>query len=121
MIAQQRAAQHAPQGALTAGDKKDLVLTDRLLRAPGRVAIYGWHRASHDPIQPLSTVHGAGYADYSHGVRLVSRTVYVNGASRSIDAVLTDPELAALLVRNEEPVDFDAQGLVSVLQQRKPR
>jgi hypothetical protein len=35
--------------------------------------------------------------------------------------VLTDPELAALLVRNEEPVDFDAQGLVSVLQQRKPR
>jgi hypothetical protein len=121
MIARQRAAQHAPQGALTAGDKKDLVLTDRLLRAPGRVAIYGWHRASHDPIQPLSTVHGAGYADYSHGVRLVSRTVYVNGASRSIDAVLTDPELAALLVRNEEPVDFDAQGLVSVLQQRKPR
>jgi hypothetical protein len=121
MISQQRAAQGAPQGALTAGDKKDLVLTDRLLRVPGHVAIYGWHRASHDPIQPLSTVHGAGYADYSHGVRLVSRTVFVNGTMRSIDDVLTDPDLAGLLVRNEEPVDFDAQGLVSVLQQRKPR
>jgi len=121
LISQQRSVQHAPQGALTAGNKKDLVLTDRLLRVPGRVAIYGWHRAAHRPIQPLSTVHGAGYADYSHGVRLVSRTVYVNGASRSIEAVLADPELAGLLVSNEEPVDFDAQGLVSVVQQRKPR
>ena len=42
------------------------------LQRPGRIAIYGWHRGTGDPIQPLSTVHGAGYADYSHGIRLVS-------------------------------------------------
>jgi hypothetical protein len=47
------------------------------------VAIYGWHRSNGDPIQPLSTVHGEYYADYSHGIRLVSRTAYVNG--RAVD------------------------------------
>lgn len=97
MIAAQRATRQAPQDALTAGHKKDLVATERLARVPGRVAIYGWHRASHEPIQPLSTVHGAGYADYSHGVRLVSRTVYVNDAPRPIDEVLADPQLGRLL------------------------
>lgn len=94
--AQQRAI-GAPLGVLTAGDKKDLVLTDRLWRHPERVAIYGWHRAVDDPIQPLSTLHGARYADYSHGVRLVSTTVYVNGEPRSIFDVLGDPELAPML------------------------
>jgi len=121
LIARQRAAQHAPQDALTAGHKKDLVLTDRLLRVPGRVAIYGWHRASGQPIQPLSTVHGAGYADYSHGVRLVGRTVYVNGTGRSIDEVLSDPDLAGVLADEGAPVGLDGHGVVSVLQQRKPR
>jgi hypothetical protein len=97
LIEAQLAAKHAPQDALTAGHKKDLVATARLASAPGRVAIYGWHRAPHQPIQPLSTVHGAGYADYSHGVRLVSRTVYVDGAPRPIDEVLADPKLGPLL------------------------
>ena len=97
MIEAQRAAVHAPSDALTAGHKKDLVATARLASAPGRVAIYGWHRAPHQPIQPLSTVHGAGYADYSHGVRLVSRTVYVDGVPRLIDELLADPEFRPLL------------------------
>jgi hypothetical protein len=97
LITAQRAARHAPRDALTAGHKKDLVATARLASAPGRVAIYGWHRGPHQPIQPLSTVHGAGYADYSHGVRLVSRTVYVDGAPRFIDAVLADPQIGPLL------------------------
>jgi hypothetical protein len=97
LIEAQRAAKHAPDDALTAGHKKDLVATSRLASAPGRVAIYGWHRAPNQPIQPLSTVHGAGYADYSHGVRLVSRTVYVDGVPRSMDELLADPQLHALL------------------------
>lgn len=58
-------------GELTSGDKKDLVITNLLNNKPGRVAIYGWHRKSGEPIQPLSTYHGEHYADYSHGVRLV--------------------------------------------------
>ena len=97
LIAAQLAARHAPRDALTAGHKKDLVATARLASAPGRVAIYGWHRARHQPIQPLSTVHGAGYADYSHGVRLVSRIVYVDVAPRPIDEVLADPKISPLL------------------------
>ena len=97
LITRQRSALGAPLGELTAGGKKDLVLTSRLWQIPGRVAIYGWHRAAHQPIQPLSTVHGAKYADYSHGVRLVSNTVYVNGVKRSITDVLAEPALASLL------------------------
>jgi hypothetical protein len=86
-----------PLGGLTAGDKKDIVLTNRLASRPGQVAIYGWHRTSGSPIQPLSLVHGRNYVDYSHGVRLISRQVRVDGQETTIDAVLADPELAPLL------------------------
>jgi hypothetical protein len=84
-------------GHLIAGHKKDLVLANRLSRAPGRVAIYGWHRPGGDPIQPLSTVHGEYYADYSHGIRLVSRTAYVDGRAVDLRALLTDGRYASLL------------------------
>ncbi len=96
-IRAQREALHAPLGVLTAGDKKDIVLTNRLWRNPGRVAIYGWQKKDGKPIQPLSTVHGARYADYSHGVRLVSNVAFVNGIARSIYDILKDPRLAAVL------------------------
>lgn len=55
------------EGKLYAGHKKDIIQG----RRRGRVAIYGWHYQSGTPIQPVSNVHGAGYKDYSHGVRLV--------------------------------------------------
>ncbi|HEY1092522.1 MAG TPA: hypothetical protein VGE47_15610 [Burkholderiaceae bacterium] len=86
-----------PADALVAGHKKDLVLSARLWERPGRVAIYGWQRADGEPIQPLSTVHSANYADYSHGVRLVSNVAYVNGAPRSLFEILGDARLAALI------------------------
>jgi hypothetical protein len=94
LVQQQRTNLTGELGSLTAGDKKDLVLTNRLWTHPARVAIYGWHRQDGRPIQPLSTVHGARYADYSHGVRLVSDTVYVDGESKSLLALLQDPQLA---------------------------
>jgi hypothetical protein len=119
LITQQRSELGASLGALTAGDKKDLVLTSRLWQIPGRVAIYGWHRAVNEPIQPLSTVHGARYADYSHGIRLVSSTVYVNGVKRSIDDVLAEPRLAALLT-SEGPLTRIAERL-SILMARMAR
>jgi len=96
-ILAQRQALHAPLGALTAGHKKDLVMTNRLWSHLDRVAIYGWQQRDGQPIQPLSTVHGARYADYSHGVRLVSNVAYVNGVARSISDILKDPRLAAVL------------------------
>jgi hypothetical protein len=96
-IREQRLALRAPLGALTAGHKKDLVITNRLWRNLDRVAIYGWQKSDGRPIQPLSTVHGGRYADYSHGVRLVSNVAYVNGVARSTYDILKDPRLAAVL------------------------
>ncbi len=79
------------------------MLTNRLLGKPDRVAIYGWHQHDGRPIQPLSTVHGARYADYSHGVRLVSATAFVGGEPRPLLEVLEDRQLAAL-VSDEGPI-----------------
>lgn len=86
-----------PAGALTAGDKKDLVITDRLWQHLDRVAIYGWHTALGHPIQPLSTVHGERYADYSHGVRLVASMVSIDGQPLSLETLLADHALAPLV------------------------
>jgi hypothetical protein len=97
LVQAQRAVLGALPDVLTAGHMKDLVLTPRLWGQPGRVAIYGWHRGVGAPIQPLSTVHGARYADYSHGIRLVSTVVFVNDMPKSIFDVLADPQLAPLL------------------------
>lgn len=97
LIRKQRSEVGGLLGSLTAGDKKDLVLTKRLAQRPGRVAIYGWHRAEGDPIQPLSTVHGFQYADYSHGVRLVSAIAYLDGRPTFLLDLLADPALAGLL------------------------
>ena len=82
MIDQQSQARDFPLGALVSGHKKDVVLTNRLITHPGQIAIYGWHRGIGEPIQPLSTVHGAGYADYSHGIRLVSQMAMIDGKLR---------------------------------------
>lgn len=97
MVRRQRELNDSPPDALMAGHKKDLVMSTRLWSQPDRVAIYGWHRGPDAPIQPLSTVHGARYADYSHGVRLVSTVVFVNDTPRSIFDVLADQDLAPLL------------------------
>ncbi len=84
--------------ALVSGHKKDVVLSKRLAANPSsRVAIYGWQRRSGMPIQPLSTVHNAGYADYSHGIRLVSETVFLDNNPQSIYQVLRDHMLAGML------------------------
>lgn len=100
----QRQKYGAQMTDLAAGQKKDVVLTNRLRSKPGRVAIYGWHRTNGRPIQPLSTVHGAEYADYSHGIRLVSRMAYVNGRPRPLEDIMRDRELAAI-VSSEGPID----------------
>jgi len=93
-------------GALVAGDKKDLVITNRLNFNLGRVAIYGWHRGPGQPIQPLSTVHGINYADYSHGIRLISNMVLIDGKVRSIQDILHDPSVAKVL-SDEGPISLD--------------
>lgn len=97
MIDQQAEVRSLPFESLAAGHKKDVVLTNRLRLNPGHIAIYGWHRAKGDPIQPLSTVHGANYADYSHGIRLVAGVALVKDKFRAVSDVLRDPLLARIL------------------------
>jgi hypothetical protein len=96
-------------GTLVAGHKKDLVVTNRLFSRPGKVAIYGWHRLNGTPIQPLSTWHGINYADYSHGVRLISKQVLLDGQVWPLSELLKDPNLAALV--SDEGVISDLSTL----------
>jgi hypothetical protein len=108
LVREQRSAIGAAPGQLTAGHKKDVVLSARLWQQTDRVPIYGWHRGVGAPIQPLSTFHGARYVDYSHGVRLVSDAVFVDGERRSLFDVLADAELAPLL-SDEGPLPHAGQ------------
>lgn len=66
---------------LVAGTHKDVVRAERdyrdkrgilQLRA-GALGIYGGHRRDGTVVQPPAGVHGKGYYDYSHGLRLVKR------------------------------------------------
>jgi hypothetical protein len=97
MIEKQSRAHGIHLGTLVSGHKKDVVITNRLINRPGQIAIYGWHRAKGAPIQPLSTVHGANYADYSHGIRLISEMAIIDGEARSTDDILRDSLFASVL------------------------
>lgn len=83
--------------SLIAGHKKDLVMTRRLEHKSDRLAIFGWHRRIGLPIQPLNISHGRRYVDYSHGVRLVSASVYVDGRFTPLDEVLGSRVYAPLV------------------------
>lgn len=98
-------------GGLIAGHKKDIVISSRLREKPGRVAIYGWHRKNGEPIQPLSTVHGSKYVDYSHGVRLIWSYMKVNGQMRKVSDVLADT-LYSSLISYEGPIEKAADLLI---------
>ncbi len=85
------------RGTLVAGIKKDVVVTSRLAERPERVAIFGWHYASGQPIQPLYVGHVDWYVDYSHGIRPVRRAMRVDGVGRSFEAILGDLRVRELV------------------------
>lgn len=93
---------------LISGIKKDVINTFRLGQHPrrDRVAIYGWHKPDGKPIQPVYTGHVNWYVDYSHGIRLVSRRILVDGKWMDYTAVLKDPVLKHLLC-DEESCDWN--------------
>ena len=103
MIEEQARTLGVRLGELVSGDKKDVVMTNLLSSRVGRIAIYGWHRGPGDPIQPLSTVHGANYADYSHGIRLISDMALIGGKLRLVYDILRDPS-AATVLSDEGPI-----------------
>jgi hypothetical protein len=84
---------------LIAGIKKDVVLSPIVPAhaKPNREAIYGWHRLNGKAIQPLYAGHVNWYVDYSHGIRLVSQTIKVNGKKMNYRDVLKDSVLRSLL------------------------
>ena len=93
---------------LISGIKKDVVNTFRLRQylRQDRVAIYGWHKPDGKPIQPIYTGHVNWYVDYSHGIRLVSRRVLVDGKWMDYTSILKDPILKHLLC-DEENCDWE--------------
>jgi len=108
LIEGQRA--NAPRRALTAGIKKDVVVSNRLLERANRVAIYGWHHQNGVPIQPLYVGHVDWYVDYSHGIRLVRRTMRVDGAPMSFAQIATHPVLHVLVSDEGALVTTRADG-----------
>ena len=85
---------------IVAGHKKDIIISNIIYDSDGtndRVVIYGWHKSENNPIQPVYNGHTAMYADYSHGVRLISRLAFINGDSIHLDDILRDPNLSTLL------------------------
>lgn len=85
-------------GALTAGNKKDLVVSNKIYgETTPRVVIYGWHQPNGKAIQPLYNKHTNTWADYSHGVRLVQNTMWLNGKKTKLAKILADPLLSQLL------------------------
>jgi hypothetical protein len=100
-------AQRHKKKGLIAGIKKDVVISSKITAdpKPNRVAIYGWHQANGNPIQPLYTGHVNWYVDYSHGIRLVYRTIIVNGKKMDYIDILKDPVLKYLLT-DEGIADF---------------
>jgi len=91
-------------GPLVAGIKKDVVLTNRLMEKPHKVAVYGWRYPNGKPIQPLYVGHWDRYVDYSHGVRLLAGGMIVDGQGLKVSDVLKDKQLWGLL-SNEGPID----------------
>jgi hypothetical protein len=58
-------------------------------------------------------VHGEYYADYSHGIRLVSRTAYMDGRPVDLRALLTDGTYAAML-NSDGPLSSSTIRLASL-------
>ncbi len=91
--------QRQGRDGLIAGIKKDVVISHQLKQngKPNRVAIYGWHKPDGKPIQPLYTGHINHYVDYSHGIRLVMQTIYVNKKPMNYTEVMKHPVYKRLL------------------------
>lgn len=75
-------------GALVAGDKKDVIISNLIYSTANRVIIYGWHTSIGNPIQPMTNVHADTYMDYSHGIRLIQNSVIYNGVPTTIKTIL---------------------------------
>lgn len=102
-------------GALVSGHKKDVVVGNII--KPGVVLIFGWYKPSPDvfddgsnwmnparqPRQVYSNAHGNSYVDYSHGIRLISPLMTIDGKDIETEKAYTDAGLSDF-VSHEGPV-----------------
>jgi hypothetical protein len=96
------------QSELTAGNKKDMIISNKIYGEPTpRVVIYGWHKLDGKAIQPIYNKHTNTWADYSHGVRLISNIGYLNGKRIKLTELLKDPVFHELL--SDEGVILEAK------------
>lgn len=103
------------RATLLSGHKKDIVVGN--IMKPGHVVIFGWYKPAPDvfndgtpwmtpdrqPQQVYSNEHGDSYVDYSHGVRLLSPLMTVEGKDIETEKVFTDADLSGF-VSSEGPV-----------------
>ena len=91
-------------GQLTSGIKKDVVLSNLIADSTRKnnVVIYGWHKKDGLPIQPITNIHKNTYVDYSHGVRLINDEIIVDGVTKNIKSLLSDPVLFKMLSDENE-------------------
>ena len=89
----------AKPGSLVAGNKKDVIISNKIIAADGtlRVVIYGWHKPDGKAIQPLYNGHKFDWVDYSHGIRLIQNQVYLNGRKTTMKKILKSKTLNVLL------------------------
>jgi hypothetical protein len=86
------------KGELTAGNKKDIIISNKIYgQSSARVVIYGWHQLNGKAIQPVYNKHINTWADYSHGLRLLSKTALLNGKRVQIPDLLKDSILHVLV------------------------
>lgn len=90
--------QEHEQSALIAGNKKDIIISNKIYgQSNPRVVIYGWHKLDGKAIQPVYNKHTHTWADYSHGVRLVSENAILNGKRVKLSELLIDATLHKLI------------------------
>ncbi len=103
-IEKQRKKAGGKNGQLIAGIKKDIILSNRLAKQPGKVVIYGWHKPDGKPIQPVYSGHADWYVDYSHGIRFINNQVLIDGKPALLTDILMHPVLYKIFSDENSPM-----------------
>jgi hypothetical protein len=83
-------------GVLVSGHLKEVIITHEDLTK--RLAFWGFFTKEGRPIQRgFGCPHGPGFADYSHGFRLVGPRVDIDGKMVGYEEVVTNPDYASLV------------------------
>jgi hypothetical protein len=89
-------------GVLVAGHLKEVTVNGEDLSR--KLAFAGFFPANGRPLQKgYGAPHGPGFADYSHGVRLVSRRAELDGKGVDYEELVSDPHYGELMFAQGGP------------------